>query len=266
MEKSIDAIERIRAEAPVAKVIAALLDLSSMDSIRSFAKFYEVSFPGQSLDVLVNNAGIMNLAERQLTVDGFERQFATNYMGPFVLTSLLYPHLKQQPGTRIVTLGSKVVHFAKIDFDNLQSEKKYTALYGTYAQSKLANLIFMLEFQRRLSASSSPVISVGAHPGVAVTNLMSNMGGLLTRIGIALAPLIGQDAAHGALPSLFAATSPDVVAGGYYGPNKLSEQKGFPVPAKIPAWALDTAVAHRLWAKTEQLTGVMFDLNAYPGK
>jgi NAD(P)-dependent dehydrogenase (short-subunit alcohol dehydrogenase family) len=257
--KSIDAIKRIHVEVPTAKLTTAVLDLASLTSIRTFAKFYGEHFPGKSLDLLINNAGVMALPTRELTVDGFERQFATNHMGPFALTALLFPHLKQQYGTRIITTSSLVTHRAKIDFNNLQSERKYNQPYGTYSVSKLAGLIFALELQRRLSAANSPIMSIGAHPGIVITNLTSNMSGGIKVMVSVLARLIGQDAAHGALPILFAATSPDVVAGSYYGPNGYFEYKGFPVPVKIPPKAIDIDVARRLWEETEHLTGILFN-------
>jgi NAD(P)-dependent dehydrogenase (short-subunit alcohol dehydrogenase family) len=260
--KCADAIRYILAQVPNAKLTPAILDLASFASIRAFAKFYGERFPGPSLDLHINNAGVMALPKRELTVDGLERQFATNYLGPFALTALLFPHLKPQTGTRIVTIASVVVHHAKIEFDNLQSERRYKPLYGTYSQSKLADLIFMLELQRRLSAAGLPVISTGAHPGIAITNLQANLTGLFKVFGPFVTPLIGQDAAHGALPTLFAATSHDAIAGGYYGPDGYFERKGHPVPANIPAAATDEAVAKRLWAETERLTGVVFDLPA----
>jgi NAD(P)-dependent dehydrogenase (short-subunit alcohol dehydrogenase family) len=257
--KSAEAVRRIQAEVPNAKLIPAILDLSSLKSIHAFAQFYAERFSDQSLDLLINNAGVMNLPSREVTVDGFERQFATNYLGPFALTALLFPHLKQQYGTRIVTVSSIVAHQAKIDFDNLQSERIYKSIYGTYSQTKLADLIFALELQRRLSAVSSPIISVAAHPGTAVTNIQGYMTGFFKMLGSALTPITAQSAEQGALPILFAALSPDVVPGGYYGPDGHFELKGYPTPAKIPSVAIDATVAKQLWEKTEQLTGVIFN-------
>ncbi len=256
--KAADAMARIRAQAPDAVLIPAVLDLASLASVRAFAGFYGERFAGASLDLLINNAGIMALPKREVTVDGFERQFATNVLGPFALTALLFPHLKPQAGTRIVSLSSIVAHRGKIEFDNLQSERKYAGMSGAYSQSKLADLMLALEFQRRLSAAGSPIASIVAHPGIAVTNLLSNMAAPSRRLGPLLIPLIGQDAAHGALPTLFAATSPDARPGGYYGPNGVLEFKGYPAPAKIPQSARDETVASRLWAQAEALTGVAF--------
>jgi NAD(P)-dependent dehydrogenase (short-subunit alcohol dehydrogenase family) len=257
--KAADAIRRIRADVPEARIVPALLDLASLASVRSFAVFYGERFPGASLDVLINNAGIMSLPTREVTDDGFERQLATNYLGPFALTGLLLPHLKPQAGTRVVSLSSVAAQRGKIEFENLQGERKYSPLLGAYAQSKLADLIFAREMQRRLSEAGSPILSIAAHPGIAATNLFSNMTGFLKTLASLVSPLIGQSAAAGALPELFAATAPEVEPGGYYGPDGSNERKGFPTSAKIPKAAKDELVSRRLWDVTEGLTGVKFD-------
>jgi hypothetical protein len=162
-----------------------------------------------------------------------------------------------------VTVASGAANLAKIDFDNLQSERVYKPMFGAYSQSKLADLIFQLELQRRLTASGSPILSTGAHPGFAITNIQtSGPAGeypMILRIAeLILRPLASQDAAHGALPTLFAATSPEVTPGGYYGPDRFQELKGNPVPAKIAPAAKDESLAKRLWMETERLTGVRF--------
>ena len=154
--KAADAVDRIQKEVPDAKVIPAILDLASLQSVRAFAAFYGDRFPGESLDLLINNAGVMAVPAREITTDGYERQFATNYLGPFALTALLLPHLKPITGSRIVTVASTAANFGKINFDDLQSEKRYRPMWGAYAQSKLADLIFAQELQRRLTAASSP--------------------------------------------------------------------------------------------------------------
>jgi NAD(P)-dependent dehydrogenase (short-subunit alcohol dehydrogenase family) len=206
MEKANGAITRIKAEIPDANLLPALLDLASLASVRAFAEFITNKFPEPSLDLLINNAGVMAVPNRELTADGFERQFATNYLGPFLLTSLLFPLLKKQQGTRIVTVSSGVANAAKIEFDNLQSEREYKPMFGAYSQSKLADLIFQIELQRRLTAASSPILSVGAHPGYAITNLQSSgpAGEIpfsFRIIEMILKPIASQDAAHGALPT-----------------------------------------------------------------
>jgi NAD(P)-dependent dehydrogenase (short-subunit alcohol dehydrogenase family) len=260
--KANDAVGRIRAEVPAARLHPAILDLASQVSVRAFAGFIAERFPGQSIDLLINNAGVMAVPKREITIDGFERQFATNYLGPFALTALLFPHLKRQPGTRIVTVASGAANFGKIDFENLQSERVYKPMFGTYSQSKLADLVFALELQRRLTAAGSPILSTAAHPGYAVTNLQTSGPGegnfSMRLLSIFLKPLLSQDAASGALPTLLAATDPEVVPGGYYGPKNFQEMKGPPVPAKIAPAAEDTALAQRLWAESERLTGVSY--------
>ena len=261
--KADDAIARIRAQVPNAAIIPEILDLADLKSVHAFAKRVAEMFPGQSLDLLINNAGVMAVPTRELTVDGYERQFATNYLGPFALTALLFWSIKPQPGSRIVTLSSGVSNQGKIEFDNLQSERRYSPMFGAYSQSKLADLIFQQELQRRLTAMGSPILSTGAHPGYAITNLQvtgpgENMPFVLRLGTMILKPLASQDAAHGALPTLFAATSPEATPGGYYGPSGFQELKGYPAPAKITAAAMDVALAKRLWAESERLTGVTF--------
>jgi NAD(P)-dependent dehydrogenase (short-subunit alcohol dehydrogenase family) len=257
--KAADAIKRIHAEVPGANVTPAVLDLASLASVRAFATFFSERFPGPSLDLHINNAGVMALPTREITVDGFERQFATNYLGPFALTALLFPHLKPQQGTRVVTVASSAANFGKIDFDNLQSERVYKPMWGAYSQSKLADLIFALELQRRLSAAGSSILSIAAHPGYAVTNLQANQTELVMGVLAAiLKPILSHDAAQGALPTLFAAAAPEATPGGYYGPSGFQELKGPPVPAKIPAAAKDVALAERLWSESERLTSIAF--------
>ena len=257
--KAEDGIARVRAQVPTARLIPAILDLASLASVRAFAAEFVIA----PIDLLINNAGVMALPTRELTPDGFERQFATNFLGPFALTALLLPAIKPQPGSRIVTVASSAANQGKIEFDNLQSERRYVPMFGTYSQSKLADLIFQQELQRRLTATGSPILSTGAHPGYAITNLQvtgpgENMPFILRLGTMILKPLASQDAAHGALPTLFAATAPEATPGGYYGPNGFQELKGYPVPAKITKAAQDPALAQRLWTETERLTGVTF--------
>ncbi len=263
--KADDAIARIRAQVPGAQLIPEILDLADLSSVHAFTRRVAEMYPGQSLDLLINNAGVMAVPTRELTVDGYERQFATNYLGPFALTALLFWSIKPQPGSRIVTVASGVSNHGKIEFDNLQSQRRYSPMWQAYAQSKLADLIFQQELQRRLTAIGSPIVSTGAHPGYAVTNLQVTGPGenvpFVMRLGMMiLKPLASQDAAHGALPTLFAATAPEATPGGYYGPSGFQELKGYPVPAKITAAARDPALAKRLWAESERLAGIRLDL------
>ena len=253
------AAARIREQIPNAQIHPEVLDLAVQASVRSFANRVMERFPGQSLDLLINNAGVMALPTREVTADGFERQFATNYLGPFALTALLLPSIKPRAGSRVVTVSSSASNQGKIEFDNLQSERVYKPMFQAYAQSKLADLIFALELQRRLKAAGSPILSTAAHPGYAVTNLQAEHVPLGLKILItALKPFLSQDAAHGALPTLYAAVAAEAVPGGYYGPDGPAELKGYPTNAAVPKSALDQTVAKRLWAESERLTGVSF--------
>jgi len=257
--KADNATARILAQVPNAQLHPEILDLAVQASVHAFAKRVIERFPGQSLDLLINNAGVMALPTRELTADGFERQFATNYLGPFALTALLLPSIKQRPGSRVVTVSSGASNQGKIEFDNLQSERVYKPMFQAYAQSKLADLIFARELQRRLTAAGSPILSTAAHPGYAVTNLQADHVRLgLKMLMAVMKPFLSQDAAHGALPTLYAAVAPEAAAGGYYGPDGIAELKGYPTAAPIPKSALDEAVAKRLWVESERLTRVKF--------
>ena len=257
--KADDAASRILEQVPNANLHPEILDLAVQASVHAFANRVMERFPGQSLDLLINNAGVMALPTREVTVDGFERQFATNYLGPFALTGLLLPSIRQTPGSRLVTVSSSASKQGKIEFDNLQSEHVYKPMFQAYAQSKLADLIFSLELQRRMKAVGSPILSTAAHPGYAVTNLQADhlKSGLKILI-TAMKPLLSQDAARGALPTLYAAVAPEAVAGGYYGPDGFAELKGYPTAVPVPKTALDETVAKRLWAESERLTRVKF--------
>ena len=263
-EKANAAIAAIRHEVPDAQLVPEVLDLSELSSVRAFAERILALYPQPSIDLLINNAGVMAIPQRELTPDGYERQFATNYLGPFALTALLFRTIKPQPGSRIVIVSSSAGNMGKIDFDNLQSERRYSPMWGAYAQSKLADSIFAIELQRRLTAAGSPIIATAAHPGYAVTNLQTSGPGDLPfynpmRIAMAvLKPILSHDAHHGALPTLYAATDPNAAPGGYYGPSGFQELKGLPAPAKIAPAALDQTVAQKLWTISEQLTGVEF--------
>jgi NAD(P)-dependent dehydrogenase (short-subunit alcohol dehydrogenase family) len=258
--KAEDAAARILQQVPPAVVYPEILDLADQISIHAFAKRVIERFPGQSIDLLINNAGVMALPKREITADGFERQFATNYLGPFALTGLLLPSIKVKPGSRVVTVSSGASHQGKIDFDNLQGERVYKPMLQAYAQSKLADLIFAQELQRRLSAVGSPIISTAAHPGYAVTNLQADhVGGGLRLLMVVMKPFVSQDAAHGALPTLFAAVAAEAVPGGYYGPDGIAELKGHPTMVRLAKGAMDQAVAKRLWVESERLTNVKFE-------
>lgn len=258
-KKTQDAIARILQQVPTAVLYPEILDLAEQSSVRGFAARVIEQFPGQSIDLLINNAGVMALPTREITVDGFERQFATNYLGPFALTALLLPSIKKQNGSRIVTVSSSASKQGKIEFENLQSERVYKPMFQAYAQSKLADLVFAVELQRRLTASGSPILSTAAHPGYAVTNLQADhIGAGMKFITTLLKPFLSQDAAHGALPTLFAAVAADAQPGGYYGPDGIGELIGHPTAVSIGRTAMDTTLAKRLWSESERLTGVSF--------
>lgn len=259
--KADSAVSRILQQAPRAHLYPEILNLAEQASVHAFANRVIEKFPGQSIDLLINNAGVMALPNREITADGFERQFATNYLGPFALTALLLPSIKAKPGSRVVTVASAVSHQGKIDFDNLQGERVYKPMLQAYAQSKLGDLIFAQELQRRLTAAGSPIISTAAHPGYAVTNLQADhVGAGLTLLMAALKPFLSQDAAHGALPTLFAAVDKEAVPGGYYGPDGIGELKGHPTAVRLAKGAMDLVVAKRLWSESERLTKVKFGM------
>ena len=259
--KAEEAIRRISKEVPAAKLIPEVLDVADLSSIQSFATRFLNRFSNASIDLLINNAGVYALGERQLTPDGFERQFATNYLGPFALTALLFSAMKQSTGSRIVTVSSIYARSGKIEFDNLQSERSYKPVYGAYAISKLAALVFSLELQHRLAAIGSPIQSICAHPGYSLTNVQNNAAPFQKFLDGLSAPFLAQSAAQGALPILYAAAEPSAQAGGFYGPDGILETKGYPAPAKLPACAQDRALAQQLWSKTEDLTRVSFPVS-----
>jgi NAD(P)-dependent dehydrogenase (short-subunit alcohol dehydrogenase family) len=209
---------------------------------------------------LINNAGIMVLPKRTLNADGAELQMATNYYGHFLLTSLLLSSMKPHRDTRIVTVSSTMAVSASLDFANLQSERRYKPWRGAYAQSKLANLVFAVELSRRLKAAGADIASIAAHPGSVLTNL-GNAAGFALRLMMKLTESRRQPAQSGALPILFAATSPEALDGRYYGPDGPKEATGNPTEIPVPASARDQAMAERLWTESCQMTGQNFDLN-----
>jgi NAD(P)-dependent dehydrogenase (short-subunit alcohol dehydrogenase family) len=256
--KGRNALQRIRGEIPNTNVSYETLDLANLASVADFAKRFSAAHA--SLDLLVNNAGVMALPQRQTTADGFEMQLGTNYLGHYALTAHLLPLLRRGNQPRVVSLSSLVHRRGAIDFDDLQASRSY-APNKAYSQSKLAMLMFALELQRRSDASGWGLMSNAAHPGYARTDLIANgpgAGGLLGLLNRILQPALSQSAAAGALPTLFAATSPQATPAGYYGPNGFYELRGPPGPAKIMPQANDTAAAARLWDISAALTGVSF--------
>ncbi len=249
-EKGKRAAARITGTVPGANVMVQPLDLTSLDSIRAAASELRARHP--RIDLLVNNAGVM-FTPRQTTRDGFELQFGTNHLGHFALTGLLLEQMLPVPGSRVVTVSSLAHRIrARIDFDDLQGERSYSRV-AAYSQSKLANLMFTYELQRRLSGAGTTV-AVAAHPGLAATELAR----YTPAASAALARLISQKPAMGALPVLRAATDPGVLGGQYYGPRRLLGTRGYPELARSSGQSRDTAIQRRLWTASEELTGVTF--------
>ena len=247
------ALDAVRARHPAARVRFAIADQADLASLARFAA--GLLEAGEPLDILINNAGVMGLPRRTLTADGFEMQFGANHLGHFALTAQLVPLLLRAPAARVVTVASLVHRRARMRFDDLQAVRRYDP-FGAYGQAKLANLIFALELARRCGAEGSRIASIAAHPGFARTNLFA--GTLRARLALVVMPFVGQPAAPGALPSLYAATSPAATNGGYYGPDGMGEMRGGPAPAMIAPQAQDAAAAARLWRESEQLTGLHF--------
>ncbi|NKY97917.1 oxidoreductase [Nocardiopsis alborubida] len=226
------------------------LDLADLSSVRAFAR--QLTEP---VDLLVNNAGL-SLPPMSRTADGFESQFGTNHLGHFALTNLLLPRIRE----RVVTVASLAHLIGSIDFADPNWERKPYREYPAYGQSKLANLLFASELQRRLDGAGSPVISTAAHPGISATNLMRPEGRKpWLRASQALIGLVTQSAEHGALPTLYAATA-DVAGDGYAGPRRLMGLRGAPKLVRRSAKARDVDAARRLWEVSEELTGVAFPL------
>lgn len=252
-----EAIDKIRQDVPAAQVQFESVDLSSLSSVRDLGKRLGASLP--RLDGLINNAAIMATPERATSVDGLEMQFATNYAGHFVLTAELLPLLRRSDAPRVVTLSSIAVHRGTLNLDDLQSTGTYEPM-ATYAQSKLACLMFAFELQRRSDAAGWGIQSMAAHPGVAVTELVARGPGLDSPQGRQWASHREhyQTAAQGAIPTLYAATAPTAQGGAYYGPTGPNEISGPLGLATVPAIARDTAAAARLWELSEEITGARF--------
>ncbi|GAA1305124.1 SDR family NAD(P)-dependent oxidoreductase [Saccharothrix xinjiangensis] len=230
------------------------LDLTSLESVRAAAAGLRATHP--RIDLLINNAGVM-YTPKQTTRDGFEMQFGTNHLGHFALTGLLLDLMLPVPGSRVVTVSSTGHRIrAAIHFDDLQWERSYGRA-AAYGQSKLANLMFTYELQRRLAGQGNTV-AVAAHPGISNTELARNTPAVARRLITWLAPVISQPATAGALPILRAATDPSVLGGQYYGPDGLAERRGYPRVVASSPDSYDLTVQQRLWAVSEDLTGVRF--------
>jgi NAD(P)-dependent dehydrogenase (short-subunit alcohol dehydrogenase family) len=255
-EKGEDAAEQIRGDTRNAQLVVEALDLADLGSVRAFAE----RFDGQHerLDLLINNAGIM-AAPRRLTRDGFESQFGTNHLGHFALTGLLLARLLAAPEPRVVTETSIGHRMGRINFDDLQGERRYVR-WLAYGQSKLANLMFAFELQRRASEAGTAVKSMVAHPGYTSTNLQFAAPPIYERAVMAVTNrLFGQTAEMGALPTLYAATAPDLLGGSFIGPDGPMEQRGYPKVVTAAGKAYNQEEWRQLWEVSEQLTGVHYD-------
>ena len=256
--KGADALRKLHAEVPHSTAELAEIDMASLASVRAFATGYTGA--GRGLDVLINNAGVMALPKREMTADGFERQMATNHLGHFALTGLLMPVLLRAADARVVTVSSLAHRNGKIELDNLQSERSYTPM-GTYGNTKLANLLFARELDRRVREAGGRLRSVAVHPGVARTQIFANgpgTSGLRGMVFGAISPILFQSEQQGAWPLEYAATMPGVSGGEYIGPDGFMAFKGHPAVEQPKPNALDQEAGRKLWAASEQLTGVTY--------
>jgi NAD(P)-dependent dehydrogenase (short-subunit alcohol dehydrogenase family) len=259
------AVEQIRATVPDAKLTIKSLDLSSLDSVAALGE--DLNAEGRPIDILINNAGVMQPPERQTTADGFELQFGSNHLGHFALTGHLLPLLRAADA-RVTTLSSLAARMGGVNFDDLQWEKRYNPTQA-YSQSKSSNLMFALELDRRSRAAGWGVVSNAAHPGFTKTNLQLSgpsqgrdnptLMERFYRLSRVLTPFAWQEIDEGILPALYGAVSPEAEGGTFYGPRGLMEAAGGGVTlAKIPDRARDEADCRRLWEVSEQLTGVTY--------
>lgn len=248
-EKGEEARADITRAEPQAKVTVQHLDLADLESVATFAE--EFGTAHQRLDLLINNAGVM-VPPFGRTADGFEQQFGTNHLGQFALTGRLLPLLRRTEGARVVTVSSLAHRFRRLDFDNLNAEKGYSP-WTAYGYSKLANLLFMRELQRRYHDGPNSLRSAAAHPGFTKTDLQRHTAMVRFMMKV---PGMAQESLAGALPTLYAATAPDVAGGDYFGPGGLFEMAGPPARAFLSSRVRNDETAQRLWEVSERLTGV----------
>ena len=253
LDKGKEAVDRIKAASPNAVVALQQLDLSSLDSVRKAADELGAAHP--RIDLLINNAGVMYVPTREITKDGFEMQFGTNHLGHFALTGLLLDNMLSVDGSRVVTVSS-VGHrlLARIHFDDPHLQRKYNRVEA-YGQSKLANLMFTYDLQRRLKRKGVPTVALAAHPGFSDTELMRYLPDFIPNFVWKIGT---QPADKGALPTLRAATDPGAQGGQYYGPDGLGEVKGSPKVVASSAQSRNEELQRRLWTMSEELTGVTY--------
>jgi NAD(P)-dependent dehydrogenase (short-subunit alcohol dehydrogenase family) len=258
-ERGLDALEKIKLKIPSADLQFMKLDLANIESIKHFADSFIEEY--EKLDILINNAGVMALPLRR-TAQGFEMQFGTNHLGHFALTSLLFDFIERTPGSRIVNVSSLMHKRGKINFDDLNWEKSYSK-WDAYSQSKLSNLLFSLELNRRLRSAGKQTSVMTSHPGYASTKLQIRGGEMegskmTVRANNLMNALIAQPAWKGALPSLYAATCEKAISGKLYGPSGLGSIRGYPREEKINPKLTNPEVAKRLWEESERLIGMRF--------
>jgi NAD(P)-dependent dehydrogenase (short-subunit alcohol dehydrogenase family) len=255
--KGAEAMADIHAEVPGADLRVQELDLSSLDSVRTAAAALSERY--DRIDLLINNAGVMYVNPRRETADGFELQMGTNHLGHFALTGLLLDRVLAAPAGRVVSVSS-VAHKirSRIDFDDLQFTRRYERV-AAYGRSKLANLLFTYRLDRRLRDAGAPALANAAHPGIAATELVRNLPGPI-RFTASLASRLQNSAAVGALGTLRAATDPAAAGGDYFGPAGPGESVGLPVWVASTGRSHDPGAQDRLWAASEELTGVTFEV------
>jgi NAD(P)-dependent dehydrogenase (short-subunit alcohol dehydrogenase family) len=247
-----DAVKKIKETNPNAKLVLMQLDLAGLKSIRSFAGEFKKRY--KRLDILINNAGVM-VPPYGTTEDGFELQIGTNHFGHFALTGLLLDVMLRTPKSRVVSVSSMAHRMGTINFDDINSKKKYSK-WSAYGQSKLANLFFIYELERRFENAKADAIAVAAHPGYANTNLQRTTG-----FFSAFNPILAQPAGMGALPVLYAATEEHVRGGEFFGPDGFLEMRGYPKKTSSNKISYDKAMAKKLWELSEEVTGVKYFYN-----
>lgn len=255
VDKGRAAADRIAQQTPHADVAVRELDLTSLDSVRQAADAMRADYP--RIDLLINNAGVM-MTPKGLTRDGFELQFGTNHLGHFALTGHLIDNLLPVPGARVVTVSSWGHYFGRIKFDDLQSERRYSPILA-YGQSKLANLLFTYELNRRLAASGAPTVALAAHPGGSKTELTRNLWSPVRKpIELVWGGLLAQSPEMGALPTMRAATAPEAHGANYFGPDGIVGQRGYPTLVSSSRRSHDEVAQRRLWQVSEHLTGITY--------
>ena len=256
--KGAAAVKEIKSQIPQASLVFEQVDLADLASIAAFGRRLNAVY--DRIDMLINNAGVMTPPRRQITADGFELQFGVNYLGHFALTAHMLPLLRRGRTPKVISVSSLANRDARINFGDLQSARAYKP-FEAYGQSKLAQLMFAFELQRRSQENGWGVASLAAHPGLARTELIPNGSGKLSSSFLLrqLLWFVFQSPAQGACPTLFAATSPAANPGGYYGPDRWSEVRGSPAPARIPERAQDRKDAAQLWDLSERLIGISFE-------